>query len=87
MSHLLYTKYYNDLINKLKNTRKSLNIKQVEIATLLQKPQSFISKYENCEIKIDLETLAKICFILKIDDIKLYKEFSDKVKETIASKK
>ncbi|MBR1544918.1 MAG: helix-turn-helix transcriptional regulator [Alphaproteobacteria bacterium] len=83
MVKLIYNKHYIKLISKLKEARVEKLFTQTEISKFLGKPQSFVSKYENFEIKIDLEILAKLGFILNIDDTKLYKEFSKAIKEEL----
>lgn len=45
---------YQDLIKKLIELRESKNVTQVELARRLKKPQSYISKIEILERRIDV---------------------------------
>jgi transcriptional regulator with XRE-family HTH domain len=58
-----YSKEYRLLVEKLKRARKDAGLKQVEVAQQLGKPQSYISKIEKGERRVDvveLKILAKI---------------------------
>lgn len=59
----------------LASKRKTLGIHQSDIARKLQKPQSFVSKYENGERKIDLIDFIEICFALKINPTDMLNEY------------
>ncbi|MBN6514767.1 helix-turn-helix domain-containing protein [Acinetobacter pittii] len=45
---------YQDLIKKLIELRESRNVTQVELARRLNKPQSYVSKIEILERRIDV---------------------------------
>lgn len=45
---------YQDLIKKLIELRESKDMTQVELARLLEKPQSYVSKVEILERRIDV---------------------------------
>ncbi len=63
MSKSIYSKEYKNTIEKLKKARIEIGLKQEEVATKLKKPQSYISKIERGERRIDiveLQNLAKI---------------------------
>lgn len=55
------------LINLLKQARKDAGLSQIELAVLLNRPQSFVSKYEIGERRIDILELRRICVSLGID--------------------
>lgn len=48
------------LQNLLKNLRKQANLTQLELADLLDKPQSYVSKYESGERRLDLIEIREI---------------------------
>lgn len=54
-------------IHALSSARKSSNITQCELAIRLNKPQSFISKYESGERRLDVIEFLQICNALNID--------------------
>jgi len=58
--------YYDFLYKTLTSLRKEKNLSQKEVAILLGKPQSFVSKYENGERRLDLIEVLYICKKLNI---------------------
>lgn len=58
---------YQDLIKKLIELRESQNVTQVEIARLLNKPQSYVSKVEILERRLDVIELMDWLQILKVE--------------------
>lgn len=52
------------LLRDLRKERAGLT--QVELSEALGKPQSYVSKYENGERKLDYIEVLKICEILKV---------------------
>jgi transcriptional regulator with XRE-family HTH domain len=57
---------YQQLIDILAKTREKLKISQKIIANRLKKPQSYISKYESGERRIDVLEFINICEALGI---------------------
>ncbi len=63
LSRRNYEPAYERLRLKLKETRMEAGLTQVEVARMLGRPQSFISKIETRERRVDfleLQVLAKI---------------------------
>ena len=58
---------YQDLIKKLIELRESKNVTQVELARLLNKPQSYVSKVEILERRLDVIELIDWLQILKVE--------------------
>jgi len=50
----------------LRTIRKEAGLSQQELATRLGKPQSFVSKYESGERRLDLIEVFHICQVLGI---------------------
>jgi len=67
----IYSKEYKSLLGKLKRARIKSGLTQVEIAKKLGKPQSFISKVERGERRLDIIELKKISNLYKTDLNKL----------------
>jgi len=65
---------YQKLLEELIKARKDAGLTQQRLATKLKKHQSFISKYEQGERRLDVIELTKIAEILGID----YKALIDK---------
>jgi len=51
-----------------------MGVTQIELASLLNKPQSFVSKYETGERRIDVIELIDICKELKVSFLDLLQE-------------
>lgn len=63
MKKTIYTEEHKKLINSLTDARLRAGLKQEDVAKLLGKTQSYISKLESGQRRIDLvqvKTLAKI---------------------------
>lgn len=58
---------YQDLIKKLIELRESKNVTQVELAHRLGKPQSYVSKIEILERRIDIIELLDWLYFLEVD--------------------
>lgn len=56
---------YQDLIQKLIELRESKNVTQVELAQRLGKPQSYVSKVETLERRLDIIELMDWLDILE----------------------
>jgi len=65
MPKSIYTKEYKRVIERLKKARLEAGLKQIEVARKLGKPQSYISKIERGERRIDITELKKIAEIYK----------------------
>lgn len=49
------------LLNLLRQIRKETGLRQVDVTRRLGKPQSFVSKYESGERRLDLLDLEEVC--------------------------
>lgn len=65
MNKTIYTKLYKRIINRLIQARQEANLTQNQVAKILGKHQSFISKCENGERRVDLAELKIISKIYK----------------------
>lgn len=65
----------NDLYAQLRDvlieTRRAKNLTQMEVAMRLGKPQSFVSKYESGERRLDVIEFMEICRALSTDPLSL----------------
>lgn len=57
--------YYEHLAKLLRQYRVAANLTQNEVATRLNKPQSFISKVESCERRIDAIELIELLILYR----------------------
>jgi DNA-binding XRE family transcriptional regulator len=67
MSKSVYSKDYKDIIERLKTARIEAGLAQQEVAIKLGKPQSFISKIESGERRLDVAEIKKFAVIYKKD--------------------
>jgi transcriptional regulator with XRE-family HTH domain len=56
-------------------TRKSVGLTQVELADRLRRPQSFVSKYERGERRLDIIEFCEVCRALGIDPVRFLQRF------------
>jgi transcriptional regulator with XRE-family HTH domain len=60
-------------------SRKSAGLTQHELAKRLHKPQSFVSKYEGGERRVDVVEFVTICKAIGADPTKLMKSLLNKL--------
>lgn len=82
MKKSIYSEQFNILLDLLKNIRKKNDLTQKDLAKKLNKPQSFVSKYEIGERRLDIIELRSICKILNINFIDFIKKLERKLNET-----
>lgn len=63
----LHLKKYQTMVEELSSIRKSQGITQEALAKCLKKHQSYISKYENAERRLDLIEIMDICECMNYD--------------------
>jgi transcriptional regulator with XRE-family HTH domain len=68
----IYSKENQQLIDLMIQARLKMGITQAELAKLLEKPQSFVSKYENGERRLDVIEFITVCLVLKVDARKIF---------------
>jgi transcriptional regulator with XRE-family HTH domain len=61
MEKSIFTQEYGVFLNHLRSTRKAAGLTQEELAKRLQQTQSFISKCERGERRIDVVELFEFC--------------------------
>jgi len=67
MTHPIHSHSYKVLADLLTEQRKELGLLQADVAALLSKPQSFVSKYESAGRRLDLIELIDVLHALKTD--------------------
>lgn len=68
---------HNQLRQALLEARRKKGLTQVEVADRLGKPQSFVSKYESGERRLDVIEFIQVCKALKIDPAKVITELEN----------
>ena len=69
---------YEYLRSELKKSRLGLNFFQADLAKLIGKPQSYISKVESGERNLDIIEFVAYCKGLGIEPSKFLKKLTDK---------
>lgn len=71
MPRMTFTDPYRGLLRLLKEARKSANLNQSDVANRLGKPQSYVSKYERGERRIDIVELLLIIHAIGADPMRI----------------
>lgn len=69
MSKSVFTDGYTVFLDALAEARRGAGVTQAELAGRLGKPQSFVSKIENGERRVDLIELVAILRAMSLDEI------------------
>lgn len=77
----LHTREYHILIRLLYSLRVNAGITQTDLAKKIGVPQSYLSKIENEERRVDVIELCKICNALDIDIEYSIKELKQQLNE------
>jgi transcriptional regulator with XRE-family HTH domain len=73
---------YQKLLSLLIEHRARISMTQAEVARALKKPQSFVSKYERGERRLDFAETIALCRILDLDPHQLLTEFTTGKRQT-----
>lgn len=66
MDKSLYSQRQVELQRLLRHLRKKADLRQQDVADLIGEPQSFVSKYESGERRLDVLELREVCQVLGI---------------------
>ena len=65
MKKTIYSQEHKDIVERLKQARKEASLEQIEVAKKLGRTQSFISKLESGQRRIDLVQLKAFAKLYK----------------------
>jgi transcriptional regulator with XRE-family HTH domain len=74
MTKSLFSKDYQTFRELLVKSRKASGYTQTQVAEYLVKPQSYVSKYENGERRLDLVEFLEISRAIEIDPLEFIEE-------------
>jgi transcriptional regulator with XRE-family HTH domain len=77
----IHSEEYQALLSLLRDARDRSGVSQVELAERLGRPQSWVSKIEIGERRLDLEELRQMCEALDIDLVKLVRKWLGAIAE------
>lgn len=75
MRKTLHSPEYDRFIQVLARARRSAGLTQQALAAKLERPQSFVAKYENGERRIDMVEFVTIARAMNSDPVKLLRDF------------
>jgi len=75
----VFTEEYEYFLQTLISARKSADITQQELAKSLNKPQSFVSKYERRERRLDVVEFVIIARTIGFDPCTIIKEIESRL--------
>lgn len=73
----LNTTRTQELRRRLREVREDLGITQLDLAQRLAKPQSFVSKFETGERRLDVIEYLAVCEALAVDAVELLRSLRD----------
>ena len=77
MSRSVFTKKYERLCSLLVESRQAINLTQHQVAMKLRRPQSFVSKYERGERRLDVVEFLEVAEALKVHPSRLIDRLLD----------
>ena len=82
MDKSIHSHLYHQVIGRLRGKREKLGITQIQLAELLKVNQTFVSRIETCDRRLDLIELRQIGQVLGISFV----DFVAEVERDILSK-
>ena len=78
MTKSVYTERYGQFRLRLIRARKTAGLTQAEVAARLSRPQSYVSKYERGERRLDVVELFEIAEAIGFDPAEFLKTLDDR---------
>jgi len=79
-----YRARYQGFLVRLREARRLAGLTQAEVAERLGKPQSFVSKCESGERRVDFVELLALCEVYRTD-VDFFQELTHPVRESSAT--
>ena len=73
----VFTDEYKVFLRRLVSARREAELTQQELASRLNRPQSFVSKYERRERRLDVLEFVIVCHVLKVDACSIIREVEE----------
>ena len=74
MTKSVFSAEYERFCRLLVEARRSANLTQIQLAVALSRPQSYVSKYERGERRLDVIEFLEIARALKLDAVSFLEE-------------
>ena len=72
----IYRKEYQAFIQRLRSKRLEAGLTQQQLSALLGKPQSFVSKFENGERRLDILEFFEITQAMGVDPLEIIQDLT-----------
>lgn len=82
MEKSVATREYRVFLALLRENRQAAGLTQVEVAERIGETQSFVSKVERGELRLDFLQLRTLCHALDTDLASLTQQFENKLRRT-----
>ena len=79
MKKNIYTKQRTQLLTLLRELRVETGLTQTDLATRIEKDQTFVSKYESGERRLDVLEIREICLALGMT----FEEFARRLEKAL----
>lgn len=79
MRKALHTSTNDELLALLKDARTKAKLTQAEVAERLNKPQSFVAKYEGGERRLDVIEFVTVCRAIETDPVRMIRRLSQRI--------
>ena len=79
MAKSLHTPEYEQFRSLLVAAREKAGLTQAEVSTRLDRPQSFVAKYEGGERRLDVVEFVQVCVALDVDPHAVLKDLQDRM--------
>lgn len=76
---VIYEPEYRVLIDCLKGCRLRTKMTQQELASHLGCSQAYVSKYEQCQKRLDIIEVRKICLCLGVSLLEFVSDFEERI--------
>ena len=77
----IFTDEYGVLLQRLVSARRGAGLTQQDLATRINRPQSFVSKYERGERRLDVLEFVMVCHALNVDPCSIIREVESRLFE------
>ena len=75
----VFTDEYGAFLRRLVSARRKAELTQHELATRINRPQSFVSKYERGERRLDVLEFVRVCQVLSVDPTSIIREVESRL--------
>ena len=79
-SKSLFSREYDDFLRLLRETRENASLTQAQVAEHFKRPQSFVSKCESGERRVDAVELLAFCELYKLDAAQFMKKLATRLR-------